>query len=250
MSPVIVGHIDVALLTFYAFVLFFIGLVIHLRRENRREGFPLEDEGGRLGSVGALLDPGPKRFRLPFGRGTVTTPTKGREPVDLPATRERFPGAPLRPTGNPMTSGLGPGAFADRAKVPDLDMEGHARIVPLSSTDALWLDRRDVDPRGKEVIAADGAIAGTVSDVWVDRSDRLIRYLAVDTGARTVLAPATMAKIGRDAIRIDAITAAQYADAPAAPVGGTITFYEEERAQAYFGAGYLYATPDRQEPLI
>lgn len=250
MSPVIVGHIDVALLTFYAFVLFFIGLVIHLRRENRREGFPLEDEGGRLGTVGALLDASPKTFRLPFGRGTVTTPTKGREAVDLPATRERFPGSPLRPTGDPLASGMGPGAYAQRADVPDLDMEGHPRIVPLSAAHGLSLDARDPNPVGKPVYGADGAVAGNVTDVWVDRSDRLIRYLQTSVGAKSVLVPMTMSKVKRDRVVCDALNAAQFAGAPATPAGGSITFLEEERAQAYFGAGYLYATPERQEPII
>ena len=40
----IVGTYDVAELVFYAFVLFFLGLMVYLRREDRREGYPLEDE--------------------------------------------------------------------------------------------------------------------------------------------------------------------------------------------------------------
>ena len=40
------------------------------------------------------------------------------------------------------------------------------------------------------------------------------------------------------------------ADAPAIENTGTITLYEEERVQAYFGGGYLYATRARQEPLL
>lgn len=255
MSPVIVGNIDVALLTFYAFVLFFIGLVVHLRRENRREGFPIEDEGGRLEGRGALLDPSVKTFRLPFGRGTATNPTRGREAIDLPALRERFPGSPLRPTGDPLASGLGPGAWSDRAKVPDLDMEGHPRIVPLASANGIRLEPRDPNPVGMTVIGADGAVAGTVTDVWVDRADRLIRYLEVAIGGvagQHVLAPMTMAKVDRrrNRVVVDALNASQFAGAPPAPASGTITFYEEERAQAYFGGGYLYANADRQEPWI
>ncbi len=251
MSPVIAGNIDVALLTFYAFVLFFVGLVVHLNRESRREGFPLEDDfGGKLHSRALIQDASPKIFRLPFGRGTRSTADYPREPIDLPVARERFPGSPLRPTGNPLVDGIGPAAWANRAKVPDLDVEGHARIVPLSSTGDYWLDRRDRDPRGMKVIAAGGDVAGTVSDVWIDKADRLIRYLSVDTGTRTVLAPMTMAKIGKGRVLIDAITAAQYADAPAIEGPTTITLYEEERVQAYFGGGYLYATAERQEPLL
>jgi photosynthetic reaction center H subunit len=254
MSPVIAGNIDVALLTFYAFVLFFIGLVIYLNRESRREGFPLEDDmTGRLDTPALFLDATPKTFRLPFGRGTRSTADYAREAVDLPATRERFPGAPLRPTGNPLTDGMGPAAWANRQNVPDLDMEGHARIVPLSSTDALWIDGKDADPRGMTMIGLDGGSAGTITDIWVDRSERIIRYLevAVD-GGQHVLVPMAMSTIERRWKRVvcDALNAAQFAGAPLAPTTGSITFYEEERAQAYFGGGYLYASLNRQEPLI
>ena len=254
MSPIISGHIDVALIVFDAFVLFFIGLVVYLRREDRREGYPLEDElTGRLESAGGpLLLPTPKTFHLPFGRGDVSAPRHRAEPVDLAARKERYHGAPLYPSGNPMVDGIGPGAWAERARVPDLDHEGHPRIVPLSSTDSLWIERRDADPRGMRVLGADGQEAGTVTDIWVDRADRLIRYLSVDIGTRTVLAPMMMSTIDkrRRTVTIDAITAAQFADAPAIENTATITFYEEERVQAYFGSGYLYATKARQEPWM
>ena len=254
MSPVIAGNIDVALLVLYAFFLFFIGLVIHLRRENRREGFPLEDESGRLVPSGVIPDGGLKTFKLPFGRGTATNPARGneREAIDLPVRRERFPGSPLVPTGNPLIDGIGPAAWADRAKLPDLDMEGHPRIVPISATNGITVEKRDANPVGMTVIAADGVSAGTVTDIWVDRADRLIRYLAVDIGTRTVLAPFVMSKVNRrrNVVVIDAITAAQFADAPVAGEGGTITLYDEDRVQAYFGGGYLYATPERSEPLL
>ena len=84
----------------------------------------------------------------------------------------------------------------------------------------------------------------------MDRAERLIRYLAVDLGTRTVLAPMAMASVRRRGVTIDAVTAAQFADAPAIEALDTITFYEEERVQAYFGGGYLYATPERQEPIL
>ena len=40
----ITGYIDVAQLVLYAFWLFFIGLIIYLRREDKREGYPLWSE--------------------------------------------------------------------------------------------------------------------------------------------------------------------------------------------------------------
>ena len=41
MSPILTPGIDVALLVFWAFVGFFVALVFYLRREDRREGYPL-----------------------------------------------------------------------------------------------------------------------------------------------------------------------------------------------------------------
>ncbi len=248
--------IDVALIVLNAFFLFFLGLVVYLRREDRREGYPLEHElTGRLESEGGLILTAPtKSFKLPFGHGTVTAPTKGREPVQVPGARKSdwFAGAPIEPTGNPLVDGVGPAAFAERAKRPDLDWEGHARIVPLSTAEGFFLERKDADPRGYAVIGCDGKKAGTVSDIWIDKADRMLRYLQVDTGARQVLMPMTVASVrrGTQSVTTTAITAAQFADAPAIEGTGTITLYEEERVQAYFGGGYLYATAARSEPLI
>ncbi len=258
MHPEITPHIDVALIVLNAFFLFFIGLIFYLRREDRREGYPLEDEmSGRLDTPGGvLLDAGPKTFHLPFGHGTSTTPTKGREPFDIAARRtDRFAGAPYAPTGNPLVDGIGPAAWANRAKRPDLDMEGHPRIVPLSSDGGFYLERKDPDPRGMPVVAADGVVAGTVSDVWIDKADRMVRYLQIalpGEGGREILAPMMTATIEKrnGRVVIDALLAHQFGDAPAIEGADTITLYEEDRVQAYFGGGYLYATPERSEPFL
>ena len=254
-NVVIAGNIDIAMLALLAFFLFFIALVVYLHRESYREGHPLEDEvTGRYSSANSVFPlPQPKTFTLSHGRGTVTQPNPAqREPVTLAAKRlDRSPGSPYVPTGNPLVDGVGPAAWAERARTPDLDMHGAPRLAPLASTD-LWLESRDPDPRGMAVIGADGAVAGTVSEVWVDRAERVIRYLAVDIGSRTVLAPMMMAVVhrARKTVEIDAITASQFADAPAIAHAEQITLYEEERVQAYFGGGYLYATPGRQESMI
>ena len=249
-------HIDVALVVLNVFFLFFLGLVVYLRREDRREGYPLEDEmTGRLESAGGpILMASPKTFHLPFGHGSVTTPTKGREPVELAARKtDRFHGAPIEPTGNPLVDGIGPAAWAERAKRPDLDWEGHPRIVPMSKADGFFVAKGDADPRGFTVIGADGKAAGKVSDVWIDKADRLIRYLQVELASgKQVLAPMMMATVDKtySRVSIDAITAAQFADVPAIESAEQITLYEEERVQAYFGGGYLYATADRAEPFL
>lgn len=244
--------IDVALLVFWAFVLFFICLVFYLRREDRREGYPVEDAiTGRPDTPGGPLSTAStKSFLLPHGHGVVTAPTKGREPVDIAARRtERSAGAPYAPTGNPLADGIGPAAWADRAKRPDLDMEGHPRIVPLSAAAGFSIAARDADIQGWPLVGADGAVAGNVDQLWIDKADRLVRYIQFGEGA---LAPMMMADVDRRRRRvvIDALNAAQFADVPKIADAGQITLYEEERVQAYFGGGYLYATPARQEPFL
>ena len=257
MTVMLFGNVDWALLALWAFFLFFIALVVYLQRESYREGYPLEDAAtGRYDtSRDPLYMPRKKFFRLPFDRGTVAVPRdrdRDEEPLDFAARRtDRSPGSPYVPTGNPLVDGVGPASWANRAKVPDLDYEGHPRIVPIGVS-GLWLEGRDPDPRGMTVVGVDGATVGTVVDIWVDKADRLIRYVTVDIGARQVLAPMFMAKINKRLriVTIDAVRADQFADAPAIEGPETITFYEEERIQAYFGGGYLYATRARQEPML
>jgi photosynthetic reaction center H subunit len=257
MSPVIVGNIDVALLSLWAFFLFFLGLVVYLRREDRREGYPLEDElTGRLESPGGpLLMGASKTFRMPHGLGDVSTPTdSGREPVGIAARQTfRAHGAPYAPTGNPLLDGVGPAAFAIRADRPDLDYEGRPRIVPMRVTSELAVAWQDVDPRGLTVLGCDGAAAGVVTELWIDRTDRLIRYLEVALASgREVLVPMAMADVKgrRGVVEVDAVTAAQFADAPAIVGPDSLTLNEEERLVAYYGGGYLYATAARAEPYL
>ena len=44
MRGAITQYIDVAQILLYAFWIFFAGLLIYLRREDKREGYPLESE--------------------------------------------------------------------------------------------------------------------------------------------------------------------------------------------------------------
>jgi photosynthetic reaction center H subunit len=253
----IVGSIDVAEITLWAFFLFFVALVFWLQREGRREGYPLEDElTGHLESEGGFLSMAtPKLFRLPFGRGIVSYPLpagEGREPVDIAAKRfEHFHGAPYVPTGNPLVDGVGPASFANRAKWADQDAHGRARIVPLATDEhiSVWSGNRD--PRGMQVIAADGKVAGTVTDLWIDRAEHQVRYLQVETtSGKTVLAPMAMASVSAAGVSIDAINAADYDAVPQLASATEITRYEEERVIGYFGGGYLYANAGRQEPIL
>jgi photosynthetic reaction center H subunit len=264
----IVGTLDVAQLAFLLFFGFFVALVVYLNRESRREGYPLEDEvTGRVEAGSSLFDGDKKTFRLPNGRGTYVPEDVARDDVNVPAVQAfSAGGAPWVPTGNAMKDGMGPAAFANRAKYPDLTFDGRPRIVPIGNSHELIVSANDPQLIGWPVKAADGVVAGKVSDIWVDQAEHIIRYLEVETtSGKKVLAPMGVAVVHgnsllakvlpttsdeEELVEIDAITAAQFDDVPMLETAGTITRYEEDRIQAYFGGGYMYATPERSEAWI
>lgn len=172
----------------------------------------------------------------------------------LPPARRALAGAPVEPTGNPMLSNMGPAAYADRADVPDLTVHGTPRIVPLRADPAFTLSPRDPDPRGMRVVGADGGVGGHVVDVWVDRAEPAPRYyeVAPAAGGGPVLVPATMARVHarHGELRVKSILGAQFADVPRTAAPERVTLLEEDRIQAYFAAGHLYATPARSRPLL
>jgi photosynthetic reaction center H subunit len=260
------GGIDVTAVVLLSFTLFFFGLILYLRREDRREGYPIEnDETGRLEPAqGILFAATPKTFLMPHG-GTVTKPDGVRDAVDYKAERRHnISGAPLSPVGDPMQAAVGPGAYARRAAKVDPMHDGSPKIVPLRVATDYWVAKGDPDPRGFTVVGADGEKAGVVVDIWVDRLEFLIRYLEVELTApagglsvvgaagKRVLLPMTMAVVrgGRGLVKVDAILGSQFAGAPVLENPDQITLLEEEQVCAYYGAGYLYATPQRTEPLI
>jgi|FEC22Drversion2_1045045.scaffolds.fasta_scaffold00166_8 photosynthetic reaction center H subunit len=261
----ITGHIDVAQVVLYAFWIFFAGLIFYLRREDKREGYPMErspnerpQRPSRVGFVGFPTMPSPKTFLLAHGPAVMApAPNADHRPVNA-VPGGRFPGAPLIPAGDPMTAGVGPGSYALRHDKPDLTVDGEAKIVPLRTAAGFYLEPRDPDPRGMEVIGADGKVAGNVTDVWIDRSEYIMRYLEValagtaGESARSVLLPVNFARIDgkRRKVRVNAILASQFAGVPRTAAPDTVTFLEEERICAYYGAGTLYATRARQEPLL
>lgn len=256
---------DVGILLFYLFVLFFIGLVVYLQRESRREGFPLEDDAGVKDGHSWIFTPEPKTFNLPHGHGDIAVPNdKGDPNAEVGNVKgERianFAGAPLQPTGeNPMLDGIGPGAWTQRADTPDITAHGKVKIVPLRKAGEFSIPKPDLDPRGRRVVGCDSIVAGRVTDVWVDQSESMIRYLELETevgeAPRTVLVPMNFCTIQtpRDrekVIFVHAITGEQFAHVPGIKSKTQITMLEEEKVMAYYGAGLLYATPDRQEAFI
>jgi photosynthetic reaction center H subunit len=55
---------------------------------------------------------------------------------------------------------------------------------------------------------------------------------------------------GRRELRVKAVLASQFADAPALRKPDVVTLLEEDKICGYFGGGYLYAEPSRLEPLL
>ena len=251
----ITQYIDVAQIVLYAFWIFFAGLIFYLHRENKREGYPLElEESGRVIAQGFPSMPKPKTYLLRSG-AIITTPNPKRD--DHPLIAQTFAahfGAPLVPTGDPMLAGIGPGSYAMRPDTPDLTFDDRPRIVPLRVAKTLGIDSSDTDPRGLPVVGTDGVTAGTVTDLWVDQAEALFRYLEVQlsgtAGARAVLLPMGFARIKSRFVQVDSITAAQFAAVPATRSSEQITMLEEEKVMAYYGAGTLYATAARSEPLL
>ncbi len=263
----IVGTFDVAELAFLLFFGFFVALVFYLNKESRREGYPLEEEEDGKILPGSLFDGEKKTFQLPHGRGTYVPEDVARDDVNVPAVQSfRAAGAPFVPTGDAMVDGMGPAAWANRAKYPDLTFDGRPRIVPIAQSHELVIAPNDPQLVGFPVVAADGVTVGKVSDIWVDQAEHMIRYLEVETNSgKKVLAPMMVAVVHGNGlidallpitsdkpeyVEIDAITAAQFDAVPALETAGTITRYEEDRIQAYFGGGYMYATPERSEAWI
>ena len=258
MFGTVVGSIDVTQVVLYVFWIFFACLIYYLRQEDRREGYPLEDDvTGRFNKDPWLFVPPKKTFVLPHGLGTKHAPEFVRDERPLNAEKvARGPGYPYEPTGNPMLAGVGPGSWAERKDIPDLTAHGDARIVPMRTDEGFSIAAGETDPMGMTVIGCDGQQAGTVKDVWVDRSEHLIRYYEIELeGGATVLLPNNFVVIKEGRARklhlyVHAITSEQFADVPKLAKPELVTRLEEDKITAYYGSGHLYAVRGREEPWL
>ena len=249
----ITQYVDVAQLVLYMFWAFFAGLIYYLVRENHREGYPMDSGRNDSSVITGWPTPAPKVFKTEHGDITVPDPSKDAQPLPL-APLYKTLGSPYEPTGNAMTDGVGPGAWTPRADVPDM-VEHRIRIQPLRALPEHGLAPEGPDIRGWEVVDANEEVAGTVKDAWIDTSDMLIRYLEVTSNAgRNVLVPMNFARVRNSRlvkdIKVRSILASQFDQVPGIKSDDRITLLEEEKIVAYFGAGTLYATPERQEPLV
>ena len=174
------------------------------------------------------------------------------EPADY------YNGSPMIPTGNPMVDGVGPASWANRSDTPDMTFHGTAKIVPMRLDPTFSIAKGDPDPRGLPVIAADKVIAGTVIEVWVNRSEPQVSYYEVQLAgseARRLLPVGfvqwpNLGLWGNDRLLVKAITAAQFADVPTIKRDDQITLLEEDKICGYYAGGHLYAFDERSQPII
>ncbi|MFN3937819.1 MAG: photosynthetic reaction center subunit H [Gemmobacter sp.] len=250
-STLFFSNFDLATLSIWLFWAFFALLIYYLQTENMREGYPLETEDGLPApNQGPFPVPKPKTFLLPHGRGTVTVPSAEneaahrRETLALARTAvsEGFPHAP---TGDPMADGVGPASWVPRRDAPELDGHGHNKIVPMALAEGFMISAGR-DPRGLRVVANDLQTVGTVTDMWVDAPEQLVRYLEIDLGpAGKRLAPMPMCKIGPDRVTIASLSSHMFAGVPRTRSMSEVTLREEDQISGYYAGGTLYSQPTR-----
>lgn len=260
-NKIFFGTFDITVLVLYLFFAFFLGLVLYLQAESTREGFPLENDvtGEQEPVPGIFFRALPKPYDMADGT-TLLKPDGVRDTHEVSYRKTAvWSGAPIEPVGNPLTAGVGPGSYAMRADVPDMTTHGITRIAPLRIAPDYYIDPLDAQLRGMKLVGKDGKAGGTITDVWVDRSEFLVRYLEVATidatgipTGQTVLVPMTMCSVKKatNSVRLDPVLGSQIADAPKLANANQITLLEEEKLVGYFGAGYLYATSDQVEPIL
>ncbi|MEM9194101.1 MAG: photosynthetic reaction center subunit H [Myxococcota bacterium] len=252
----ITQSIDFAQLALYAFWIFFAGLIYWLRKEDRREGYPLEkDFPRRVGSTTNVLLPKPKTFLLPEG-GEYQAPNFARDTRDFEIARTApATGSTSTPTTrNPLLAGVGPSSYAERHDEPELTREGRIAIVPMRvATDYRVTAGHDV--RGWNLVGADGQVCGKVKDIWVDRAEMIVRYLEVGLGengddVRLVPINTVVVRGDKSYVETEALRSTQLALAPTLKQTEQITLMEEERIVAFFAGARMYAEPKRMGPVV
>ena len=237
------GDIDLVQVLLVAFFLFFGLLIIYLRREDKREGYPLVSHTLRHPVIGWPAPPSSKTYRLIEGGATSVPHRWPQHPLgDNPVSKRA--GAALTVVGDPVLSQLGAGAFAMRRDDPIMMRDDRPMLLPLRDTHAWQVRRGELDPRGMRVLARDYRPVGTVTDLWVDRDVKILRYLEVrlDAGG-SVLLPIFFAHI-RQAdreIRVKALKVEHFPHVPRLAHPDRMSPREEDAVTAFYAGGSIYA---------
>ena len=173
-------------------------------------------------------------------------------PVNATKT-EPWPGAPLQPNGDPMLAGVGPGSYAERADETYKTVDGHDLIVPLRVATNYGVPAEGVNPIGFVVWARGSRPGGNRPRPLGRPGGCVLRYYELETAeGRRVLLPVNFANVDtkRRRIGVNALLAGQFTAVPARRNPDKVTLLEEDKITAYYGAGTLYATAARAEPLL
>ena len=256
----ITGYVDVAQVVLYVFWVFFFLVIFYLHTENKREGYPLVsdevDPSRRKKIVGLTYVPEPKIFKMADG-SEIKAPDPARadnRPLRATATAKTG-GSTIMPNGDPMLAEIGPGSYAERANHPDWTHDGKPKMVPMRVASEFHVDENDPDPRGMTVVGTDGAAAGTVTDIWVDRGEFCARFLEMEVTAvegKRALLPIALVTVDAKSrqVQVEAVHSTQFRGIPDLANPDQVTRLEEEKIYGYLGAGTLYATSRRAEPLV
>lgn len=241
----ITQYIDVAQAAWWLFFLAFIAIVLLLRREDQREGYPKDNLG-----LPPLAGPMPLPASRPMLRldGSRTAqPHHDPAPPLRARAQFRFAGGPLVPQGNPLTAAVGPGTYAMRLDKPFLMLDGDPQVQPLRAAAGWQVMPDETDLRGMRVLDIRFLAVGRVEELWVDRGVKILRYLEIslDEGQGTgrVLVPIHHCDVDereRD-IRVTALHQGQFNDVPRPRAPDSITAREEDMVNAYYAGGRFHS---------
>jgi photosynthetic reaction center H subunit len=238
--------IDLVQVMLVAFAFFFGGLVIYLRREDKREGYPLlSRQSGRTPVLGWPSPPPAKTYRLIDGDTAQMPHDYPQAPIEtLPIPRN---GAPIATQGDLLRAGIGAGAYTLRSDEPMRTLNGDLLLKPLRDAPEWSVWPGDMDPRGCRVLGSNFRVVGSVSDIWVDRAAKILRYFEVtlDGEDRTIIVPifhTSINQIERE-IRIIPLKPEQLTLVPRLSQPNLMTAREEDRLNAFYAGATLYADP-------
>ncbi len=239
------SQLDATQILVAIFFLLFAALIYYLRREDKREGYPLWDVTPRTVPIEGFPPVPPTKVYLLMEGGTTTMPHRFEPSATRALPAENYFGSPLIPIGDAMLAEVGPGAYPMRKAEPLLS-EGTPQVQPMRVAQGWDVMRGDTDPRGMRVLDAGKTEVGTVTDLWVDRGVKILRYLEVeldgDPGAPHVIVPLFRTNIRekRRVVLIDAMLAGHVRLAPRLANPDVITAREEDQVNAYFSAAHMY----------
>lgn len=244
-SGALTSHLDATQILVALFFLFFAGLLYYLRREDKREGYPLWDISPRNVPIEGFPPVPPTKVYLLMEGGTTTMPHRFEPSATHAIPADNQFGSPLIPIGDAMLAEVGPGAYPMRKAVPLLS-EGIPQVQPMRIAHGWEVTKGDADPRGMRVLDAGKVEIGTVVDLWVDRGVKILRYLEVtldgDIAGANILVPLfrTNVREKRRVVLIDAMLAGHVRLAPRLADPDVITAREEDQVNAYFSAAHMY----------